>query len=44
MSNISYQDNNKEQKEHFDQFKSGLETLEIEYEFQKKITLKNLKK
>ena len=31
MSNISIQDNNKEEKEHFDQFKSALDTLKFEY-------------
>ncbi len=44
MSNISYQDNNKEQKEHFDQFKSDLENLEKEYEFKKKNYVKEFEK
>ena len=30
MSDLSIQDNNKEEKEYFDQFKSALDTLKIE--------------
>ena len=44
MSNISIQDNNKEEKEHFDQFKSALDTLKIEYEFQKNNYIKEFEK
>ena len=44
MSDLSIQDNNKEEKEHFDQFKSALDTLKIEYEFQKNNYIKEFEK
>ncbi len=44
MSNISIQDNNKEQQEHFEQFKSALDILKIEYEFQKNNYTKEFEK
>ena len=44
MSDLSIQDNNKEEKEHFDQFKSALDTLKIEYEFQKNNYVKEFEK
>ncbi len=43
MSDLSIQDNNKE-KEHYDQFKSALETLKTEYEFQKTNYVKEFEK
>ena len=44
MSNISNQDNNKEEKEHFGQFKSALDTLKKEYEYQKNNYIKEFEK